>query len=218
MCTQFTIWASSSLGLLFTHFFQRRWLFFLKRLSDLARDNIARSVRIKDRLLKTILTWIHKERTGEVINRGLVKNITQMLIDLGVNSRTVYEDDFEKHFLETSSTFYRLESQEFISSNSAADYMKKVTHSFPSSLPYDTEPIDNLGINGNQVSDRIQEEMERVTHYLDSGTEAKIKEVVEQELIAAHMKTLIEVRTHLGSHLCCANCPSRWRARAVFLC
>ncbi len=90
------------------------------------RDNIARSAKIKDRLLKTILLWIQKERTGEVINRGLVKNITQMLIDLGVNSRAVYEDDFEKHFLETSATFYRIESQEFISSNSASEYMKKV--------------------------------------------------------------------------------------------
>jgi cullin 3 len=76
--------------------------------------------------LKTILSWIQRERTGEVINRGLLKNITQMLVDLGVNSRTVYEDDFERHFLETSATFYRVESQEFIASNSASDYMRKV--------------------------------------------------------------------------------------------
>jgi len=134
----------------------------------LFRDNIARSPRIKDRLLKMLLSLVQKERTGEVINRGLVKNITQMLIDLGVNSRTVYEDDFEKHFLETSATFYRVESQEFISSNSASDYMRK-------------------------VSGRIKEEMERVAHYLDASTEPKIKEVVERELIASHMKTLIEM-------------------------
>ena len=72
-----------------------------------------------------ILSLIYRERTGEVINRGLLKSITQMLIDLGVNSRSVYEDDFEKSFLETSSNFYRVESQEFIASNSCADYMKK---------------------------------------------------------------------------------------------
>eukprot|EP01123_Difflugia_compressa_P006943 TRINITY_DN1936_c0_g1_i1.p1 TRINITY_DN1936_c0_g1~~TRINITY_DN1936_c0_g1_i1.p1 ORF type:complete len:564 (-),score=89.63 TRINITY_DN1936_c0_g1_i1:299-1795(-) len=35
--------------------------------------------------------------------------------------------------------------------------------------------------------------MERVSHYLDAGTEAKIKEVVERELITAHMKTLVEM-------------------------
>ena len=56
-----------------------------------------------------------------MINRGLLKTFTKMLVDLGVNSRTVYEDDFERHFLETSATFYRVESQEFISSNSAFD-------------------------------------------------------------------------------------------------
>lgn len=58
--------------------------------------------------------------------RGLVSAITHMLIDLGINSRTVYEDDFEKPFLETSANFYRLESQEFIASNSCSEYMKKV--------------------------------------------------------------------------------------------
>jgi len=134
----------------------------------LFRDNIARSGRVKDRLLKIILSLIQKERTGEVINRGLLKNVTQMLIDLGVNSRTVYEEDFEKHFLETTATFYRVESQEFIASNSASDYMRK-------------------------VSGRIKEEMERVAYYLDASTEPKLKAVVEKELIASHMKTLIEV-------------------------
>lgn len=63
---------------------------------------------------------------GEVINRGLVKSITQMLIDLGVNSRTVYEEDFEKPFLQASANFYKAESQEFIVSNSCSDYMRKV--------------------------------------------------------------------------------------------
>jgi len=138
----------------------------------LFRDTVARASRIKDRLLKTNLTLIHKERTGEPINRGLLKNITQMLIDLGINSRSVYEDDFEKPFLEQSSTFYKVESQEFITSNSCSDYMRK-------------------------VEARIKEELERVAHYLDGSTEPKIREVVERELIAVHMKTLIEME-HSG--------------------
>lgn len=142
---------------------------------------VARAPKIKDRLLKMLLSLVHKERTGEPINRGLLKNITQMLIDLGINrfvlsfiysllqiSRSVYEEDFEKPFLDQSATFYKVESQEFITSNSCADYMRK-------------------------VEARIKEELERVTHYLDASTEPKIKEVVERELISAHMKTLIEV-------------------------
>lgn len=36
---------------------------------NLWRDFIVRNARIKDRLLKTLLDLVHKERTGEVINR-----------------------------------------------------------------------------------------------------------------------------------------------------
>lgn len=137
----------------------------------LFRENVARHQKIKPRLLNVLLSLIRKERTGEVINRAIIKNITQMLVDLGINSRTVYEEDFEKHFWDTSSSFYKVESQTFISSNSASEYMKK-------------------------VEKRLNEEMERVKHYLDPGTESKIKEVTERELITAHMKTLVEM---LGS-------------------
>ena len=53
-----------------------------------------------------------------------------MLVDLGVNTRTVYEEDFEIFFLETSANFYRIESNAFVTSNSCADYLKKVSFFF----------------------------------------------------------------------------------------
>ena len=49
-----------------------------------------------------------------------------MLIELGVNNNSVYEEDFEIYFLEDSAIFYRSESQLFIQSNTCSDYMKKV--------------------------------------------------------------------------------------------
>lgn len=55
-----------------------------------------------------------------------IKNITNMLIELGVNNNSVYEEDFEIYFLEDSAIFYRSESQLFIQSNTCSDYMKKV--------------------------------------------------------------------------------------------
>lgn len=134
----------------------------------LFRENVARAPKIKDRLLRILLSLVQRERLGEPINRGLVKSITQMLIDLGVNGRGVYEEDFEKSFLETTANFYRIESQEFISTNSCSDYIKKVEL-------------------------RIKEELDRVTHYMDPGTEPKLREVIEKELIANHMKRLAEV-------------------------
>lgn len=40
--------------------------------------------------------------------RGAVKNACQMLMILGIDSRTVYEEDFEKPFLDQSAEFYRV--------------------------------------------------------------------------------------------------------------
>ena len=127
---------------------------------------MARNPIIKERLLQTLLELVHRERTGELINRSLVKNITQMLVDLGVNNRQVYEEDFEVTFLEATREFYYAESQEFIAWNSCPDYMRK-------------------------VENRRREELDRVQHYLDQSSEPKVREVVETELIAKHLSSLV---------------------------
>lgn len=61
-----------------------------------------------------------------------------------------------------------MESQKFLAENSASVYIKK-------------------------VEARINEEASRAKHYLDESTEPRIVEVVEQELIKKHMKTVVEV-------------------------
>jgi cullin 3 len=131
-------------------------------------NEIARHPRIKERILRHLLGNIQRERQGEVVNRGLLKNIIQMLVDLGIKNRTVYEEEFEKPFLEMSTQFYQAESVQFMSENNCSEYLKKIER-------------------------RIREEMDRVRHYLDPQTEPKIKEVVERELIWRHMKSLVEM-------------------------
>lgn len=64
--------------------------------------------------------------------------------------------------------FLQMESQKFLAENSASVYIKK-------------------------VEARICEESERAKHYLDESTESRIVEVVEEELIKIHMKTIVEV-------------------------
>lgn len=68
-----------------------------------------------------------------------------------------------------------MESQRFLAENSASVYIKK-------------------------VEARINEESDRAKHYLDASTESRIVEVVEEELIKKHMKTIVEVSTmhHFG--------------------
>ena len=96
-----------------------------------------------------------------------MKNACQMLMILGIDSRSVYEEDFERPFLDQSAEFYKMESQKFLAENSASVYIKK-------------------------VEARIHEEAERATHYLDKSTEDPIVKVLEKELISKHMKTIVE--------------------------
>ncbi|KAM7484354.1 hypothetical protein LguiA_000363 [Lonicera macranthoides] len=132
---------------------------------NLWRDNIVHASEIQTRLLNTLLELIHKERTGEVINRGLMRNIIKMLMDLGPS---VYQEDFEKPFLEVSADFYRVESQEFIECCDCGDYLMKAER-------------------------RLNEEIERVSHYLDTRSEVMITNVVEREMIANHMLRLVHM-------------------------
>ncbi|XP_010552580.1 PREDICTED: cullin-3B-like [Tarenaya hassleriana] len=132
---------------------------------NLWRDNIAHSSKIQTRLLNTLLDLIHRERTGEVIDRVLMRNVIKMFMDL---SDSVYQEDFEKPFLEASAEFYKVESQEFIESCDCGDYLKK-------------------------VEKRLTEETDRVSQYLDPKSEPKITSVVEKEMIANHMQRLVHM-------------------------
>ena len=80
------------------------------------------------------------------------------LLQLGIDRRNVYEEDFENHFLRQSAEFYKVESQNFLAENSASVYIHK-------------------------VEQRIGEERERALHYLDKGTEARIVDVSSLESI-----------------------------------
>ncbi|KAK9750794.1 hypothetical protein RND81_02G222400 [Saponaria officinalis] len=132
---------------------------------NLWRDNVIHCSNIQPRLLNTLLDLVLKERTGEVINRGLMRNIIKMYMDLGPS---VYQEDFERPFLDVSANFYHVESQQFIESCDCGDYLKKAER-------------------------RLNEEIERVSHYLDLKSEEKITKVVEREMIANHMLRLVHM-------------------------
>jgi len=114
------------------------------------------------------LEMIAKERRGEITERSAIKNVCQMLMQLGIDSRSIYEEDFEAPFLSQSEEFYSLESQKFLEENSASVYIKK-------------------------VADRIKEEVERAQHYLDKSTEPRIVAVLEDKFISQHMKTIVDM-------------------------
>lgn len=132
---------------------------------NLWRDLIVKSPSIRSRLLPTLLDLVQKERNGEVISRGLMRNITKMFVDLGL---PVYQEEFEAPFLKAASEFYCIEAQQYLTTCDCSDYLKVAER-------------------------RLHEEIERVKQYLDVRTESKITAVVEREMIGNHMKRLVEM-------------------------
>lgn len=129
---------------------------------DLWRDQVIRQQQIHQRLSNILSDMVARERGGEIVDKALLRSITQMLMDLG---KPTYEADFEQAFLSDAAEFYKKEAAEFLSQNNAPDYMRKAER-------------------------RLQEEVERVRAYLDESTEPKITKVAEHELIAKQMEQL----------------------------
>lgn len=64
---------------------------------------------IRDHLRDTLLDMVMRERRGDKVDRISIKNACQMLMVLGINSsRSVYEEDFERPFLQQSAEFYKV--------------------------------------------------------------------------------------------------------------
>lgn len=132
---------------------------------NIFRDKVVREASIREHLKEVLLDKVSRERKGEVVDRGAVRNACMMLMTLG---RDVYVEEFEKDFLKQSAEFYQMESQKFLAENSASVYIKK-------------------------VEARIHEEGERARHYFDPSTEEEIVKVLQTELIEKHMKTVVDM-------------------------
>ncbi|XP_027358110.1 cullin-3B-like isoform X2 [Abrus precatorius] len=134
---------------------------FLEELNRKWVDHNKALQMIRDILMYMDRTFIPSNHKTPVHELGL-----NLWRDVVIHSSKT--QDFEKHFLDVSANFYRLESQKFIESCDCGDYLKKAER-------------------------RLNEEMERVSHYLDPRSESKITNVVEKEMIESHMNTLVHM-------------------------
>lgn len=129
---------------------------------------------VKQRVMALVLESISRERSGFLAdNRGLLKQIVAMLLEIGhadYNS-AIYQQDFEDCFLGTTQEFYHTESLDFLSKNTAADYVRKATS-------------------------RIEQEKERsIFLMLPSSTEVPLLNIVQTEWIERHARTLVDMET-----------------------
>uniref|UniRef100_A0A915CPN1 Cullin family profile domain-containing protein n=1 Tax=Ditylenchus dipsaci TaxID=166011 RepID=A0A915CPN1_9BILA len=132
------------------------------------RQEIVDHPSINEHLKLTLLSMISLERQKEIIEWIDLKNACQMLISLGIEERTYYEKQFEEPFLRESAEFYRRASQKFLTENSASVYVRK-------------------------VNECLSEESQRAERYLDKVTEAKIINVLNEELVTKHLMSVVDM-------------------------
>ncbi|KAH7963710.1 hypothetical protein HPB52_022448 [Rhipicephalus sanguineus] len=142
----------------------------------LFRDEVARCADKRDRLREAMLGLVKTEREGESVDRASLKKACEMLIVLGLDSRSVYEEDFEVPFLAESAQFYAFLGQQYINTKDAFEYIAL-------------------------VEQHINEESERSKQCLDDSTVVPVVQVVQKELIGKHMKTIVDMEDSGVQHI-----------------
>ncbi|XP_075056145.1 cullin-4A [Mixophyes fleayi] len=122
---------------------------------------------ISDRLvqMKTIdgiLLLIERERSGEAVDRSLLRSLLGMLSDL-----QVYKDSFEVRFLEETNCLYASEGQRLMQEREIPEYL-------------------------HHVNRRLEEEADRVITYLDNGTHKPLIACVEKQLLGEHLVAILQ--------------------------
>lgn len=131
--------------------------------------------QVKERSRDLLMATIASERKGLLTDdRSVLKQTLGMLLELGQSDGSnVYESDFEELFLAQTQAFYRIESQGYLSQNSATDYVAKATK-------------------------RLEEEKDRSTALaLPLTTENPLQAIIETELVERHARTLVDME-HSG--------------------
>lgn len=138
-----------------------------------ARANEELQLTLLELLESIMLEMIELERKGEIIERPLIRASCRMLENLYQSlleeeSTRLYLTNFEPHFLEASRAFYREEGRLLVQNADATTFC-------------------------SQARKRLREEEERCQQCLSMSTEAKIRSVVEQELVGAHIADVINL-------------------------
>ena len=120
-----------------------------------------------------ILDMISMERNGEVIDRSLIRANVYMLEGLYESyneeeSSKLYLTSFEPKFLQSSRGFYEQEGMSLLANADASTFC-------------------------SHTARRLREEEERCQQTLSLLTDVKIKNVVDQELIAKHISGVINM-------------------------
>ncbi|KAL3290377.1 hypothetical protein HHI36_023719 [Cryptolaemus montrouzieri] len=129
---------------------------------ELFRKYIVLNTLVQTRVVEGLLMLIEKERHGDKVDRTLLKSLLRMLTDL-----QIYDSAFEQKFLQSTERLYASEGQRLMQEFEVPAYL---TH----------------------VYKRIQEENERVIHYLDTSTKYQLIHTVEKQLLSEHVTNILQ--------------------------
>lgn len=129
---------------------------------ELFKNHVIMNKTVQKRLITGLLELIGHERNGELIDRGLVKNLLTMLYKL-----QLYQSIFEVDFIQSSEKLYSVEGESHLQHFEIPEYLK-------------------------HVEKRFNEESNRLLHYLHQSTRPLIISCLEKFLIANHVSTILQ--------------------------
>ena len=146
--------------------------------------------QIKDHVINAILSLLHNERKGQVVNRSAIKNCVNALSQLTDSSdgTTVYERHLEPRILHQTEVYYEAEVGKLLLTCSALEYLRKVNPmSFMWSLAF-------LTLRSSlQAQMYLSEEEARVRQLLSSQTIAPVRFILESVFLTPHWQTLMDM-------------------------
>ena len=146
--------------------------------------------QIKDHVINAILSLLHNERKGQVVNRSAIKNCVNALSQLTDSSdgTTVYERHLEPRILHQTEVYYEAEVGKLLLTCGALEYLRKVNPmSFVWSLAF-------LTLRSSlQAQMYLSEEEARVRQLLSSQTIAPVRFILESVFLTPHWQTLMDM-------------------------
>ncbi|XP_048840643.1 cullin-4B isoform X1 [Brienomyrus brachyistius] len=129
---------------------------------ELFRFYIISDQKVQKKTIDGILLLIEQERSGEAVDRSLLRSLLSMLSDL-----QIYQDSFEQRFLEETNRLYAAEGQRLMQEREVPEYL-------------------------HHVNKRLEEEADRVITYLDQSTQKPLIATVEKQLLGEHLTTTLQ--------------------------
>ncbi|NXJ13729.1 CUL4A protein, partial [Odontophorus gujanensis] len=130
---------------------------------ELFRNHVISDKQVQNKTIDGILLLIERERSGEAVDRSLLRSLLSMLSDL----QQVYKESFEQRFLEETNCLYAAEGQRLMQEREVPEYL-------------------------HHVSKRLEEEGDRVITYLDHSTQKPLIACVEKQLLGEHLTAILQ--------------------------